>query len=351
LAGVSPAVGPVLIRQTLDEIKMDIREDIKTLFREIEVYRSHSLFEEARGKCRRLEKLIRENDQIKNKQELLQIVAEKIKGLEEDARRVGEETASAQMSKREQALVKKLFAVPKKGDDASTAMEGAIALLVFGQFRKALDEFNVLIENDALRVAAAKNVVRCHVGLSSLNDAVEQYEQWFSSGRFSPQEIENIRSFLQDILEKKGVDKVLSKPEKAPTAEVKTRPKPEVEAAAADSPRTEKGDTAPVQNEMPAEGEFIDILNIQLPINKELGAGEDSLLDVGYQKGNLISVIIPRESKLRVEKFTAGLRIDDVQFFSPAVVFRSPCVISDINKIDTGPRKGGVALILKILSA
>ena len=147
---------------------MDINENIKTLFREIEVYRSHSLFEEARGKCQKLGKLIRANDQIKNKQELLNIVAEKIRDLKEDVRRAGEETASAQMSKREHDLVKKLFVVPKKGGDDSTAMEGAIALLVFGQFRKALGEFNELIKKDSLRVVAAKNIIRCHVGLSSL---------------------------------------------------------------------------------------------------------------------------------------------------------------------------------------
>lgn len=51
---------------------MDLKERIKSIFREIEIYRSHSLFEEAMGKCRKLAKLIQQNDRIKNKQELLE---------------------------------------------------------------------------------------------------------------------------------------------------------------------------------------------------------------------------------------------------------------------------------------
>jgi hypothetical protein len=397
---------------------MDIKENIKTLFREIEVYRSHSLFEEARGKCQKLGKLIRENERIKNKQELLNIVAEKIRDLKEDVRRVGHETASVQMSKREQALVKKLFAVPKKGGGDSAAMEGAIALLVFGQYHKALGEFKELINKNSLRVVAAKNIIRCHVGLSSLDDAVKQYEQWLSRGQFPPREIENIRSFLQDILKKKGVDKVLSKQKKTPALAVKIRPKPEDTEAVADKPRPESEDpalvadkprpepedttvvadkpqpepedttvvadkpqpepenttvvadkpqpepedstvvadkpqpepedTAAVRKEKPPEGEFIDILNIQLPINDE--PCEDIRLDVGYQRGNLISVIVPKQSQVLVDKFKAGIKIDDVQFYSPSVVFRSSCAISDIKQIDSGPRKGEYALILEILS-
>ena len=315
---------------------MDINENIKTLFREIEVYRSHSLFEEARGKCQKLGKLIRANDQIKNKQELLNIVAEKIRDMKEDVRRAGEETASAQMSKREHDLVKKLFVVPKKGGDDSTAMEGAIALLVFGQFRKALGEFNELIKKDSLRGVAAKNIIRCHVGLSSLDDAVKQYEQWFSRGQFPPIEIEDIRSFLQDIHKKKDVDKVLTKQKQTPVVVVKIRPKPE-EAAA-------------VRKEQLPEEEFANILNIQLPINDESREGEDILLDVGYQRGNVISVIIPKKRQVLADKFKAGLRIDDIQLHLPSVVFRSSCVVSDIKQIDSGPRKGGYALILKILS-
>jgi len=375
----------ILIWPTVYGSQMNTREDIKTLFSEIEVYRSHSLFEEAREKCQKLERLIAENDRIKNKQELLNVVEKKIRELEADARRVVNEAASAQMSNKEQALVKKLFAVPKKGGDDAAAMEGAAALLVFGQFQKALSEFNPLIKKEALRVAAAKNIIRCHVGLSSLDEAVEQYERWLAEGRFPKDEIETIHSFLQDILKKKGVDRILSKPKQAPVVKekilskpeqapafekkifagsnqapavvVKIRPKPQVAAAAVATPPPEpekpvpvSGPALPKQEKLP-DGDFIDILNIQLPLKDKSEDRKTIQLDVGYQKGNLVSVIIPRESQVLVEKFKAGLRIDGAELYSSSIVFSSSCVISDIKQIDTGPRKGGYALLLKILSS
>ena len=301
---------------------MDLKERIKSIFREIEIYRSHSLFEEAMGKCRKLAKLIQQNDRIKNKQELLDIVANKIQTLEKESRRVEAAAASAQMTTREQELVKKLFAFSEEKDEDSAAWEGATALLVFGQFNKALSEFNKLVSRDSLRVDAAKSILRCHIGLSSLDEAVSQYHQWFSSGQFPVKELENIRSFLQDILEKKGIKQTLPKP----------------------------AESKDVKEEKTEEEEFIDIMSIQLPGQYKLLDGQDVVLDVSYQKGNLISVIIPGGGRELVENFKAGLRIDDIQFYSPMVVFRSACLISAVNQILTGPQKGGYALVMQVLN-
>ena len=301
---------------------MDLKETIKTIFREIEVYRSHSLFEEAQEKCRKLAKVIQQNDRVKNKQELLNIVAQKIKTLEKESRRVEEAAASAQMTTREQELVKQLFAFSEERDEDSAAWEGATALLVFGQFKRALNEFQKLISRDSLRVDAAKSILRCHIGLSSLDEAVRQYHQWLSSDQFPAREFESIRSFLQDILEKKGIKQTLPEP-----AEGKD-----------------------VREEKTEEEEFIDILSIQLPGQFKQFDGQDVVLDVAYQRGNLISVIIPGEDRALVKNFKTGLRIDDVQFFSPAVVFRSPCLVSAVNQILTGPQKGGHALVMQVLN-
>lgn len=300
---------------------MDLKEAIKTLSREIEVYRSHSLFEEAKGKCRKLAKLIQQNDRIKNRQELLDIVAQKIQTLEKESRRGEAAAASAQMTTREQELVKKLFAFSEEKDEDSAAWEGATALLVFGQFNKALSEFQKLISRDSLRVDAAKSILRCHIGLSSLEEAVRQYHQWLPSGQFPAGEFENIRSFLQDILEKKGIKQTLPKP-----------------AASKD-----------VKEEKTEEEELVDIMSIKLPDQYKQFDGQDVMLDVAYQRGNLISVIIPGRDRVLVENFKTGLRIDDVQFYSPAVVFHSPCLVSAVNQILTGPQKGGHALVMQVL--
>jgi len=298
---------------------MDINENIKTLFREIEVYRSHSLFTEAKGKCQKLAKLIQQSDQIKNKQALLDIVAKKVKGLEKDVRKFGEEVASAKMSTREQDLIKKLFSFSKAKDSDSDALEAATALLIFGQFEKALIEFNELIKIDSLRVFAAKNILRCHIGLSSLDDAITQYSQWVSSGQFPAGGLEKIRSFLQDILNKKGIDKRLPK----------------------------SGAIADFKEEEIQKEEFIDILSIKMPI----ADGKGVILDVSYQKGNFISVIIPGNNQVLIDNLKKGLKVNGVQFNSPAVVFKDSCVIAAINQIDSGPQKGNYVLVLRILNA
>jgi hypothetical protein len=64
----------------------------------------------------------------------------------------------------------------------------------------------------------------------------------------------------------------------------------------------------------------------------------------------LISVIVPSEDGALVENFKAGLKIDDVQCYSPSVVFRSACIVSAVNQILTGPQKGGQALVMQVLN-
>jgi hypothetical protein len=83
--------------------------------------------------------------------------------------------------------------------------------------------------------------------------------------------------------------------------------------------------------------------------NDRIKNRQDVVFDVACQRGNLISVIIPGRDRVLVENFKTGLRIDDVQFYSPAVVFHSPCLVSAVNQILTGPQKGGHALVMQVL--
>jgi len=299
---------------------MDLKKRIPTLFREIEVYRSHSLFDEAKEKGRKLEVLLRRNDQIRNQAELLELLAQKFELLENEARQVEAAAASARMTEREQQLVKKLFALSEDTDGDAAALQGASALLVFGQFQEAMGEFNRLMDRESLRLDAAKNILRCHIGLSALDDAVRQYNDWLSGGQLPARELQSIRSFLEDILQKKGMQTSLPKP-------------------------AEAGSEA---QESEAE-EFIDILSIQMPSKYRQAGGQDLVLDVAYQRGSAISVILSQRDRALIESFKAGARIDDIQFYSPAVVFQSACRISAIDQIESGPQKGGYALVMQVL--
>jgi len=302
-------------------MQTDIKTHIQTLINEIEIYRTHSLFAEAKGKCIELAELIRKNDQLKNKQKLLSAVSKKMKDLENDARQFEEGEATVQMSTTEVGLVKKLFSPSKEAAADSATLESAIALLVFGQFEKALSEFYELLNSDAHRVVSAKNILRCHIGLSDLDNAVTQYRQWHSSGDFPVEELGKIHSFLIDKLQQMGIDESLPKPVKEPDA---------------------KEDEA-------IEEEFVDILSVKIPLDDGSGKGTGIKLDVSFQKGNMFSVIIPRENQAMIDRLKVGLKIEDIRFYSPAVVFKDTCIVSAIEEIASGPKKGDYTMVMEIL--
>jgi len=298
---------------------MDIKKQIQSILQEIEAYRSHSLFPEAKKRCQELAELIRQSKRLKNKEKHLATVSKKIKELENAARDFNGVTASVQMSAKEQAIVKKLFAYSTGEGADSAVMNGAIALCVFGQFKGALGEFNKLLTNDSFRVVAAKNIIRCHVGLDSLDDAVTQYQQWLSIQQFPDKQLEQIRPFLQGILKRKGVAKSLPKPQLI--ADVK---EPETIAT-----------------------ELLDIISIVIYL--DVGAQKDIELDVSFQKKNIISVIIPSIDKTLTDYLQVGLKLNNVQFNSYDTIFFDSCVITEKNIISLGPKKGNYFLTLKIL--
>ena len=312
---------------------MDITKHIQTLLREIEVYRSHGLYKEALQRCRQLSELILQSDRIKNKQKVLDAVSKKIEDIENDARKVAAVEASGHMSTKEQALVMSLFSFSEDEVTDAADLEGATALLVFGQYEKALSEFNELIKRDSLRVDAAKNILRCHIGLSSIDNAVTQYQQWLSSGQFPLAELEKIRSFLQDILISKGIEKSLPEPE------VSVDAIPEVSVDAID-----------VEDHEIDEEELINIVSIEIPLNDELQEEKAVGFDVSFQKENIISVIIPRANQDLIDYFKVGMKLDDVQFFSVAIMFKESCVISAKKQIESGPRRGDCTLVMEILN-
>ncbi|MBW2193347.1 MAG: hypothetical protein JRF27_06120 [Deltaproteobacteria bacterium] len=315
----TPIFSPPAMKTKI-EMKKDIKQEIQKLIKEIEVYRSHSLFAEAKEKCQKLAKQIRQSDKLKNKKKFLAILAQKIRDMENDIRKFETAGTSVEMPTTEQDIIKKLFHLSTEDGEDSTVVVRAEALLVFGQFEKALWEFNELLKEDSLKVSAAKNILRCHIGLSSLDNGVSQYRDWVSSGRFSPEELGKIHYFFKEILGKKEIDISFPQPENLSDA---------------------------VENE--TEDEFIDLLSISIPQYDEFQEEEGVNLDVNFQKGNMISVIMPHKNKALVEYLKVGKMMDNVMFFSPAVIFKDSCVVSETKQILSGPKRGDYSVVMKML--
>ena len=301
-------------------MKMGDKENIKRLLKEAEVYKGHGLLNEARLKYNEVADLIRNNPKIKNKDKLLAGLSKKINLLEVDTQKVERGPSSPELSSRAQDLIKKLFSFSKEESEEEAALEGALALAKFGQFERALAEFSNLLSNEAHRVVAAKNILRCNIALTSEEKAADKYEEWAKGDMFTPEELEKLRIFMEQVLENKGVDRRLTVVGGETQAVVEEKAKTVVE-------------------EKPEE-EFIDISSIGMYLDSGPGKGKVVEFDVNFQSGNLLSLIIPKKDSKMIEHLDVDNTLDDLQFYSPIAIFSGAGVVAAKSEIKSGPKQG-----------
>jgi tetratricopeptide (TPR) repeat protein len=300
---------------------MDTTKQIQSLFNEAKVYQSQSLFAEAREKYIETARLIRKSERLKNKNELITIISKRLRALENDVNGFERLGASPRMSVKEEDVVKETLFLSKDKKTDSYALEVAAALLGFGQFEQAVKEFEKLLKRDTLRVAAAKNIIRCHIAVSSLKSALAEYQKWLYSDFFPSDQLEKIRFFIEAILKRKGIDKRL----------------PRREAATADNATETKEETV------------LDIISVIITLDKGPQKGEGLALDVSSQTGNIISVIVSDMDQGFIDNLEVGSRLDNVQFFSPIAVLRGSGIVSGKTLISSGQKKGSYSIVIKVL--
>lgn len=302
---------------------MGIKETIKKLLQEADLYKKHGLLDEARGKYTEAEQKIREHEKIQNKEKILKSIANKIRLLDSDTQRVEKGPSSPELSEKAQDLIQNLFSFSKSDSKEEAILEGAIALAKFGQFERALGEFNKLLDKESHRVMAAKNVLRCHIQLNSEDAAVDQYEDWVSKESFLPGQLEKVRLFLVEILKNKGIQRDLT----------------------AVSIKEEE-----LVQEPEEEEEFIDISSIGIYFNFGPQKGKVVEFDVNFQSGNMLSLIISKNDVKTIEPMKEGDVLKDLQFFSPIAMFNGSGTVSAKSQIKSGPKQGDFCLDIKITS-
>ena len=301
---------------------MGIKESIKRLLQEADLYKQHGLLDEAKARYTEAEQRVREHDRIQNKEKILKGIANKIRRLESDAERVEKGPSSPELSAKAQDLIKNLFSFSKTDSEEEALLEGAIALAKFGQFERALVEFKKLLDKDSHRVVGAKNVLRCQIQLNHENAAANQYEEWVTNGDFPPNQLEKIRLFLAEILKIKGIQRDLT------LVSIKEEPVQEAEE----------------------EEEFIDISSIGIYFNAGPAKGKVVEFDVNFQSGNMLSLIISKNDANTIELLQEGYALNDLQFFSPIAMFNGSGVVSAKSEIKSGPKQGDFCLDIKIAS-
>jgi tetratricopeptide (TPR) repeat protein len=310
---------------------MNLKVQIKSLLQEAEIYRNQGLLSEAKDKYKAAVDIIRVNDQLKNKQNLLEAIAQKIRLLETDSDALDRELESPALSPNAQELIKKLFSFSDKKDRDEAALEGAIALAKFGQFESALAEFGELIKKDSIRVIAAKNMMRCHLANGSLDQAVSQYHQWHSTAEFPEDQLEIVRQYLEDILKKKG--KNIDLP--LPTLKDSSR-------------QTGSGIAEDEEKEEPVE--FLDITSIGITFDSGPGKGKMIEFDVNFQSGNMLSLIISSKDEELIETLKTGIKLNNIQYYSPIAIFKGAGIVAARTQIKNGPKKGDFCLDIKIVN-
>jgi tetratricopeptide (TPR) repeat protein len=325
---------------------MDIKKEIKSLLQQADVYREQGLLNEAKEKYVLAGKLVKKNEQqIKNKSVLSHIM-KKIKTINEEINKVESAPVQSYISEDVQNIIKEKFAFSKDKD--TSELEGAIALAKFGQFERALKEFNQLIETESIRVDAAKNIIRCHMALDTIEEFIPQYEQWAKrKDMFTPEQLNKLRVFLQNIIDKKGIDKTLPKVEAPKRMEASISAETEEEKIAESMEAL--ADEYMEEQEID-ESAILDISYIGIKMEEGPNAGQIVEYDVSFQSGSEINLIISNEDKELLESLQNGMMLSDVQFYSPIAMFNGKAMVVNKTMIEAGPKQGHYSLDLKIKS-
>jgi len=311
---------------------MDIKQRLKSLLQEAEIYRSQGLISEAYGKYQDAEKMVHSIGNLKNKASLLNAIAEKISALNFTKEKVEKGPTSPELSKKAQDLIKNLFAFSENKDEDAAALDGAVVLAKFGQFDRAIEELNALLSRESIKVEAAKNILRCHMATEANQEAVNLYRQWHTEDIFQPNQLEQVRVYLVDALSKRGVELDLP----SPVATI-------VDVAADQVP---DGQVADDSN----DEEFLDITSIGITFESGPRKGKMVEFDVNFQSGNMLSLIISKQDQGLIEDLKAGMELREIQFYSPIAIFNGSGVVSSKTQIKSGPKQGDYCLDIRIKS-
>jgi len=307
---------------------MDFKKQIKTLLQEAEIYRSQGLSQEASQKYHDIVDLVKNNPDFPNSEKLLESIEKKVNEAYPLEDLHGKISSSGKMSTEKQDISKNEF-LSSGGKDASI-LEGAIALARFGQYKRSLSEFAKLLNNKSLRVIAAKNILRCHMAIASVDDAIAQYEKWVSDDTFPTKHIEKIKVFLEGLLEKKNSNATLSTP---------------IKIKMGDDP-----DEASISEELFEENEdFLDISSIGIVMENGPKKGNIYEFDVNLQSGSQLNFIISGKDQDLINSLNEGQVLNKAQFFTPISILKSSCVISSKIMISSGTNKGDCSLDIKVL--
>jgi tetratricopeptide (TPR) repeat protein len=299
--------------------KMSEQGKVKKLLKEAVIYKKQGLFPQSKTKFSEALDIMTKSEALRTNETLITAIKEKLRDLDETIRDVDEGAEAPELSEEVQELIKKSFSFSK--DKEAAAIEGAMALAKFGQYDKALDEFNQILEYATLPVMIAKNIIRCHLSKSPPQAAVDQFTVWAGGERFSREELKHLKEFLESLLDSRGIHLVI--------------------------PDMPGGDDL-TDEEALDEDEEIDIASISIRFDSGPRKGQALEFNVDLQSRNTVSIVIPANERGLVQVFKHGMRLAEIQCFSPIGLFPNSGTVSGKTKVLHGPNQGAFMVDIKL---
>lgn len=303
---------------------MGDKEYIETIIKEAELYRKQSLLRQALEKYQTLLKFLEGHERFSRDSKLIDGIKGRINVVNDNIKEIDESDERPELSQEVQDLIGKLFSFSRNKDTA--AIESAVALAKFGQYDKAVAELERLIKAGSLPLMAAMNLIRCDLSLASYDVAINRFKKWFSRNELSKGDLRYLSTFLRDILDKNGVTH---------------------DIPALDETEGEGGEVKSTEQ----EEEVLPLSSVNIQITDGPFKGQEIELDVMFQAGNTVSLILGADKKGLKDFFKPGLQLAKIQCCSTLAVFNSKGVVSGIGKIESGPKRGNFSLDIKILAS
>jgi len=358
---------------------MSTQTSLRSLVREAELYRIQGLLAQSREKYVKVLELAKKSRASVKRQKVINAVTDRIKTVDRELVEFSKETETPNLPNKVQGLIKKLFAFSKTEETA--ALEGAIALAKFGQYKQALEEFNLLLTQKNLVLIVAKNILRCHLSLASPQAAIDQFTEWTKAkGPLKTGDLRKTREFLKSLLESVGISsklpevsdpgKALAAPEEGKVEEDIAELIPDVaESDLSNDASTPSGqgkvesvdDFSDIsglgEDSVQPEGlwesddpegseldEILDISSIKVHFNKDSLKGKVLEFKVTFQVGNVISVILPSRKRPLLAYFRPETELPTIRVFSPMTDFEASGKVLGKTDVTSGPNKGDTML-------
>jgi tetratricopeptide (TPR) repeat protein len=300
------------------------KDHIQSLLKEAKIYQTQGLLEESKEKYQEILEIVKTNKDLLKGEYFIDSVRNKIRAIDGTLDEIDSEPDTIELPEEVQNLIGKLFSFSK--DEDTAAVESAVALATFGQYEKALSEFQKLLDKETLPMTVAKNMLQCHIALATHEAAISQFGNWKSDKTFTEKELCYLRNFLKNILERDGIKANL----------------PQVGNASTGGEITEN-----IEEDV-SEEDISEILSVNVTLDDKQVNVQTRDFDVIFQLGNSIVINVKNSEKDLLSLLEPGVDLSKVRCYASFYFFNTKGVISDKKMVNEGSKRGDYSITLAL---